>query len=365
MSALTALAGGVFDATVDDGTAELRRLVDEIGRRSFDAQLAGRARPERFDERLWRNLAETGLARLTSTPELEAGPSELAIVLRGLARHACTVPIAETDLLAAWLSQTAGLPLPDDEPLTVATVDATAVDGRIRGTAVDVPWTRAAHTIILAAKTSDALFVTQVDPGQLEILDGQNLAGEPRDRVTVDLPAGMFRKLGTAVHDELLRRGAWARCVQIVGALDVAAELSVAHTKARVQFGRPLAKFQSVQHALAAMAGEIEKARATATLAVAAADDHGFDAPQTDYAVTVAKVVLGQTVGPVTTIAHQLHGAIGATAEHRLWRATMRAQSWITEFGTTNWHARRLGRIALAAENPWDVVIGTDLTGWK
>ena len=59
----------------------------------------------------------------------------------------------------------------------------------------------------------------------------------------------------------------------------------------------------------------------------------------------------------MTTIAHQLHGAIGVTIEHRLWLATMRARSWVDEFGTTAQYARRLGRMALAADDPWDVVV--------
>jgi acyl-CoA dehydrogenase len=105
------------------------------------------------------------------------------------------------------------------------------------------------------------------------------------------------------------------------------------------------------------MAGEIERARAATALAVAAAADYGFDHPATDYAVTVAKVAVGRAVSPVTTIAHQLHGAIGVTIEHGLWLATMRARSWIDEFGTTTQHARRLGRMALAADDPWDVVV--------
>ena len=66
--------------------------------RSFDARFGHRGRPEQFDDALWRKLEDTGLARLTSTPDLGAGPNELAVVLRGLARHACAVPIAETDL---------------------------------------------------------------------------------------------------------------------------------------------------------------------------------------------------------------------------------------------------------------------------
>jgi acyl-CoA dehydrogenase len=119
-----------------------------------------------------------------------------------------------------------------------------------------------------------------------------------------------------------------------------------------------LSKLQAVQHSLAIMAGEIERARAAAALAVAAATDHGFDSGQTEYAVTVAKVAVGRAVGPATTIAHQLHGAIGVTAEHPLWSVTLRAQSWSQDYGTTAHHARRLGRMALAAAEPWDLVIG-------
>ena len=156
-----------------------------------------------------------------------------------------------------------------------------------------------------------------------------------------------------------MRRGAWARCIQVIGALDAAVEFAVEHTRDREQFGRSLSAFQAVQHTLAAMAGEVERGRAAANLAVAAAVDHGFDHAATDYAVTVAKVTLGRVVPAVITSAHQLHGAIGVTIEHRLWLATMRARSWIGEFGDTAYHARRLGRLALATADPWDVVVGS------
>jgi acyl-CoA dehydrogenase len=189
------------------------------------------------------------------------------------------------------------------------------------------------------------------------MVEGHNLAWEPRGSLTFDVAVGELRSVDVGVADELTRRGAWARCNQIMGALAAACELTVAHTSERVQFGRQLNKFQAVQHSLAAMAGEIERARAATALAVAAAADYGFDHTATAYATTVAKVSVGRAVDPVSTIAHQLHGAIGVTAEHRLWRATMRARSWVDEFGTTTQHARRLGRIALAADDPWDVVV--------
>jgi acyl-CoA dehydrogenase len=306
---------------------ELAQLVDDLCSRS-----AG--------EELWRNLEDTGLARLTSCQG--AGPAEAAIVLSGLARHAAAVPIAETDLLAAWLADTAGVAVPNTGPLTVAIADAIEVDGRLTGTAHDVPWP--SSTVVLAARTADALHVGLVE-------------GAPHGSLTFDVAIDELRSIDVGVADELARRGAWARCNQIMGALDAASNLTVAHTSERVQFGRQLNNFQAVQHSLAAMAGEIERARAATALAVAAAADYGFGHSATEYAVTAAKVSVGRAVGPVTTIAHQLHGAIGVTVEHRLWRATMRARSWVDEFGTTAQHARRLGRMALAAEDPWDVVV--------
>src|ERR1700756_648133 len=111
---------------------ELTQLVDDLGRRAFDARVGHRF-PDSFDEALWRNLEDTGLARLTSSQD--GGPAEAAIVLSGLARHVAAVPIAETDLLAAWLAEKAGLPVPERDPLTVSNAHAVEHEGRISGTA--------------------------------------------------------------------------------------------------------------------------------------------------------------------------------------------------------------------------------------
>ena len=345
-------------AVNDSAGTELAQLVDDIGRRSFDARLGRRGIPDEFDDALWRTLEETTLSRLTA--DHDAGPGEAAIVLSGLARHAGAVPIAETDLLAAWLAGAAGLAIPDAGPLTVAIADARVDDGRIVGKATGVPWPRSV-AVVLAARTANALAVAVVD-GQ-EVADAHNLAGEPRGAFAFDLPVDQTTRLDRSVFDELVRRGAWARCVQTVGALDAAAALTVAHTKDRQQFGRPLSAFQAVQHSLAAMAGEIERARAATALATAAVSDYGFGSAAADYAVTVAKVAVGRAVEPVTTISHQLHGAIGVTREHRLWLATMRARSWVDDFGSTAQYARRLGRMTLAADDPWDVVVSCPTPG--
>ena len=359
---MSALSGGLLDPpSAGDDTAELRALVDELGRRSFEARLGQRGVPEKFDSELWRNLEETGLAQLTQRAGLGAGPVESAVVLYGVARHAGAVPIAETDLLAAWLGQRIGLELPSG-PLTVAIADTDVARGRVKGVATDVPWTQACAAILLVVRTPTEVRIGILNPNDAKaqngLRPGHNLAGEPRDRLTFDVVADRLHsvdparggrvdapwRLGSLCTDR--RRAGRRRCV--VGR----------PCPQRVQFGRPLSKFQAVQHALAAMAGDIERARAATTLAIAAAAEHGFASAQTDFAVTAAKVAVGRVAGAVTTIAHQLHGAIGVTAEHPLWLATMRAQSWATDYGSTAHYARRLGRLALAAPDPWDVLIG-------
>ncbi|MCX2931653.1 acyl-CoA dehydrogenase family protein [Mycobacterium sp. CVI_P3] len=363
------LAGGIFDAASDrdDDLAGLRTLVEDIGHRATRTD-SGQARLRQdFDKTLWTTLVDSGLSHLSSSAELQAGPVELAIVLHGLARHNGAVPIAETDLLGSWLATTAGLPHPGTPPLTVAIAAGNQHQrhsGRVSGIASDAPWIDVAE-IVLAVRDTDRLLVTAIAAPATD--HGYNLAGEPRATIAFDVPESDFVSLDARVGDELIRRGAWARCVQILGALDTAAELTVAHTHNRNQFGRSLSKFQSVQHALARMAGELERARASVTLAVAAAEG-GFDSPQTEYAVTAAKVTLGEAVDVVTTTAHQLHGAVGVTVEHDLWMSTMRARSWIDEFGSTAHYARRLGEVTMHAAgagfDPWDALIGTGLDAW-
>ena len=341
---MTVLSGGVFGSATDDLT-DLRALVDDIGARSFASRIGQRGLQDSFDRTAWGHLEEAGLTRLDSTPDSGGGPAEVAVVLRALARHAVSVPSAETDVLAYWAAARAGLDVPQTGPLTIAT------------TLNAVPYASDAAAVVLALPDGDGLRVAVCDPAELSITTGHNGGGEPRDAVIADLPPGALTAVEGAAA-ELQRRGAWARCMQVIGALDAAVEFSVAHTREREQFGRPLSAFQVVQHSLAAMAGDVERARAAANLAVAAATEHGFDSPQTDYAVTVAKATLGRVVPAVVTAAHQVHGAIGVTIEHRLWLVTMRARSWIDDFGDTAHYTHRLGRMALETDDSWDLIVG-------
>ena len=143
--------------------------------------------------------------------------------------------------------------------------------------------------------------------------------------------------------------GAAVRAVQKTGALETVLELSVRHAVERVAFGRPIARFQAVQHNLARLAGEV--AAALAASGSAAETLHsaaGFD-QSVLLEIAAAKIRTGEAVTESAAIAHQVHGAIGWTAEHILQRFTRRMWGWRDDFGAESHWAAMLGDLAAEA----------------
>ncbi len=144
--------------------------------------------------------------------------------------------------------------------------------------------------------------------------------------------------------------GAMARSAMLVGALESALEQSVRYAGERVQFGKAIGKNQAVQQQLALMAGDVSAARVA--VLVALADAPGGDQTNcsaTHFSTAVAKVRAGEAATRGTSIAHQVHGAIGFTHEHALHFATRRLWAWREEFGSDAAWAAELGRAAIAA----------------
>jgi alkylation response protein AidB-like acyl-CoA dehydrogenase len=107
----------------------------------------------------------------------------------------------------------------------------------------------------------------------------------------------------------------WAAALasaEIAGLAETVLALTLEWTQTRQQFGKPLSKNQAVQHSLAQMAAETAAAGAAAGLA-------GLGLAGDRWAmVAAAKARASEAAGHVAALAHQLHGAIGVTAEHRL-----------------------------------------------
>jgi acyl-CoA dehydrogenase len=309
---------------------------------------------------LWDALEESGLP-LTWVPE-ELGGAGAALadgfaVLRAAGRFAAPVPLAET-LMAGWMLTQAGIDVPGG-PLTIAPIHADGritltADGALSGRARRVPFARnCSHIAVLAQRGGDPV-VALISATGLPIRQSTSLAGEPRDDVAFDGAVAEALRPAALDQDRLVAFGAAVRLQQIAGALEKILEQSVQYALDRVQFGRPIAKFQAVQHNLATLAGEVAAASAAADAAAEACAQPQIAMGQ----IAIAKVRGGEAAGTGAAIAHQVHGAMGFTYEHSLHHATRRLWSWREEFGNEAVWAARLGRMVAerGADGLWPLI---------
>jgi acyl-CoA dehydrogenase len=145
----------------------------------------------------------------------------------------------------------------------------------------------------------------------------------------------------------------------MVGAVERVVGMAVDHARNREQFGRPLSRFQVIQHALAEAAEEVAAARASVDVALRAWA--GGDADLQMRTTAVAKLRTGRAAMRCARIAHQVHGAVGVTMEHPLHVLTTRLSVWRDECGGEAAWALELGRAALctSARDLWPSVTGT------
>jgi acyl-CoA dehydrogenase len=324
--------------------------------------------PDRpWDAGLWSALAEAGLTGVGLPEEAGGSGGELAdavAVVATLAAGAAAVPVAEQLLVAGPALVAADVEhISFDEPLTIALAPAVTAEasddgdgpGRflLTGTATEVPWAGVASRVaVLTAPPAglDGALLALVDVSGLEASAAANLAGEPRGSLVFRETPATGAVLHPAQAEVLRARYALARAVQISAALEQVLAWTVQYAGERQQFGRPLAKFQAIQMELAEMAGEVTAVAAVVDAAVQALDRAG-NRPTHDVvlAAAAAKVRAGAAVEVVARLAHQVHGAIGFTQEHKLHHLTRRLWSWRDEAGNELTWSRVLGAGLLAA----------------
>jgi acyl-CoA dehydrogenase len=317
-----------------------------------------------MDGELWKALVESGLTRLgisEDTGGSGGGLPELAVVLHRAGEYSAQVPLAETILADAMLSSV-DLPLPEGV-VTVGLGDVSAtrsgtgwrIEGELRRTA----FARLSDSIVGVAGSAFGPLVFVVSSDDTTIAAGANLAGEPRDHVTIAVHLSDDAVSRGGAEHELVTRGRLFRSMMMSGAAHNALELTVRYAAERRQFGRPIAAFQAVQQQLAMAAAEVAASHAAVHAAVAACGTSALDA-SAEFAINAAKVRSSQSAGAVAAVAHQIHGAIGITHEYPLHLSTTRLWSWRDEWGTEVDCARQLTRAAVAPSGPglWPTVVG-------
>lgn len=346
--------------------SEMCEILTDTANRIFSEQVTRKLLDEAeagvWPEALWNVLYEAGMTGL-AVSEVRGGagvdPGDQLAVIRRSAFHVAPVPLAET-LIGEQMLAAAELP-PIEGPLTVAPLYPNDVltlsckDGgwRLDGILLRVPFARHVSAVVAVADY-EGQSVTVVIRPPFNLTQGNSHANEPRDTLTLnDHPVAETDVgrpgVGSSRLDVALR-GALVRAVQMVGAMEHMLEATVRYALERSQFGRPIAKFQAVQHQIAMLASH--------TSGASAAVQGAISASQTGLAlfeIAAAKARAGDAAALVIEFAHQVHGAMGFTRDHSLHFLTRRLWTWRDEFGTeAEWNTRIGHTVArLGGEELW------------
>lgn len=303
--------------------------------RAIESEAAASAGASPAAAALWQQIEDTGFADLL-LPEA-AGGAGLALrdafgVWDVLGQHAMPLPLADTMLARAWLA-TAGVPLPQGAialapQLAVAAggVRATGVRGaRMAQWVLGQQGTDLLLLPVAAAQASASIFV----------LDADLLWPEAALASATRVPA----------FASLLVAQAGLVSALLAGSLLTVLESSLNFANERQQFGRPIGKFQAIQHELAVMAEHVSAARMAAQIACEA------DGVVADpLKVAVGKARSSEAAVEVASLAHSVHGAIGFTTEFDLQLYTRRLHLWRQTAGSESYWQLQAGQALLAGD---------------
>jgi len=194
-------------------------------------------------------------------------------------------------------------------------------------------------------KKISLFMVPSIKPG-ITLVPMQNMAHEPlfevkfqnvsltEDSLVGDIGGGW---------DPLMRHvelSTVMNCVRSVGGSLAVLDRTVSYVKERVQFGRPIGSFQSVQHDCADMLNAIDAARLATYQSITKLED-GEEASRE---VALARVLTDRAYKWATLTAQQLHGGIAFMEDYDLQLWTRRARVAELKYETSLIHKERYAK---------------------
>jgi len=150
---------------------------------------------------------------------------------------------------------------------------------------------------------------------------------------------------GWPIVEMMLRKGAIAKCAESLGAVETCVETTVAYSKERVQYDRPIGAFQALQHKMADMWTAMETSR---YLIYEAAWMESEGLPCAKEA-SMAKAYINEVYKDTSKWAVRLHGAIATSDDHDIPFYYRRSKAADIAFGGTDFHreivAQKIGLV--------------------
>jgi alkylation response protein AidB-like acyl-CoA dehydrogenase len=355
---------------LSDEQAELASTVRSLLAKHSGAEAvrAAAASARGYDEKLWSVLCEQVGAAALALPEQYGGAGfslfETHIVLEELGAALTPSPLLGSAVLSAGTLLRAGdvalaeevLPGIADGttvaalawcagwPVSAESWTGVAVEGnRLSGAADLVLDGDTADLLLVLARDDAGLSLFRVDPAQGGVRRTHTPAMDPTLRLAgVELDGVEAQPVAHGVEAWLagIRDVATVAVTALqVGALQRCLDLTVAYSKERVQFGRPIGSFQALKHRMADMLVDVETARSVSWAAAWSAAHH---APDLAEKAALAKAWCSEALTRVAEETVQLHGGIAITWEHDAHLYLKRAHALSQLFGQPHEHAARL-----------------------
>jgi len=126
---------------------------------------------------------------------------------------------------------------------------------------------------------------------------------------------------------------------ETAGALERVFAMTLAYSRDRVAFGRPIGSYQAIKHRFASLKMALEACQATAGASARAVAE---DLPNAAELVAVAKSFIADQAPAMVQDCVQIHGGIGVTWEHDLHLYLRRVTQNAMLFGGVRQHRERL-----------------------
>lgn len=206
---------------------------------------------------------------------------------------------------------------------------------------------RASHFVFASGSngpTSRALFLIQADAPGISAVDYQLVDGtRVADLILTDVSAtsaALITEGADAVRrtEAAFDSGVAALCAESLGIQRMLLHWTVAYSKERQQFGRPIGQFQVLKHRMAEMFIKVEEAASMTYLATVRLAEVPAERAKI---VSAAKVACDQSARFVGQQAVQIHGAMGLSKELPIADYFSRLTVIAQQLGSTDYHLSR------------------------
>ena len=139
---------------------------------------------------------------------------------------------------------------------------------------------------------------------------------------------------GWSIVEQVIEKGSVAKAAESIGGMQACLDMTVAYSKERVQYDRPIGAFQALQHIMADMWITTQTCKYLVYM-VAWMESEGIPCAKE---AAMAKAYVNEAYKWLTDRAVQLHGGIGTSRDHDIGLYFRRAKSADIAFGGTDFH---------------------------